>query len=178
MFDPFPLLSTTQLYLVELTMDDLDDFHVMRSHEGMMQFIPGRLAKSKEDSEKVILEGKEKLKEGNNITWGIKLKANKRLIGTIGFYRIQWNNWRGEIGYILHPDFQGKGIMSEAMNEILNYGFQILKFHTIEAVIDPQNKSSENVLIRNGFVKEAYFKENFFCEGKFYDSIVYTKFKN
>lgn len=178
MFIPFPNLKTNQLDLVELTLNDLDDFHLMRSDERMMNYIPGRLAKSKADSEKVIQEGKEKLLEGNNITWGIKIKGNKQLIGTIGFYRIQWSNWRGEIGYILHPDFQGKGIMSEAIQEILNFGFQILKFHTIEAVIDPENKPSENILIRNGFIKEAYFKENFFCEGKFYDSLVYTKFKS
>lgn len=176
MFIPFPTLETSRLDLVELTMAGLDAFHKMRSDERMMKYIPGRLAKTKEDSEKVILEGKEKLMEGNNITWAIKLKENNQLIGTIGYYRIQWNNWRGEIGYILHPDYQGKGIMSEAMKEVINYGFNTLKFHTIEAVIDPENKPSENILLRNGFVKEAHFKENFFCEGKFYDSLVYTKF--
>jgi ribosomal-protein-alanine N-acetyltransferase len=118
------------------------------------------------------------LAEGNNISWGIRLKENNKLIGSIGYYRIQWSNLRGEIGYILHPDYHGKGIMTEAMKEIIHFGFQTMKFHTIEAVLDPENKPSENILIRNGFIKEGHYKENFFSEGKFYDSLVYTKFKD
>jgi ribosomal-protein-alanine N-acetyltransferase len=66
--------------------------------------------------------------------------------------------------------------MSEALQKISDFGFQKMKFHSIEAVLDPENKPCEKLLVRNGFIKEAHHKENFFSEGKFYDSLVYTKF--
>lgn len=177
-FDTFPNLETERLILNEIILEDLEVFHAMRSDIRIMNFIPGRLAKTVQDSIDVINRSHTLLAEGNNISWGIRFKENNLLIGTIGYYRIQWPNLRGEIGYILHPDYQGKGIMTEALNEILNFGFQTMKFHTVEAVLDPENKLCENLLIRNGFTKEAHYKENFFSEGKFYDSLVYTKFGN
>ncbi len=175
-FKIFPELETERLILDEITMDDLEDFHAMRSDIRIMKYIQGRLAKTKQDSIDVIQRSHHLLEEGNNISWGIRWKETNQLIGSIGFYRIQWPNLRGEIGYILHPDFQRKGIMSEAIQKTSDFGFQIMKFHSIEAVLDPQNKPCEKLLIRNGFIKEAHYKENFFSEGKFYDSLVYTKF--
>src|SRR5688572_20483158 len=139
-FEIFPNLETERLILNEITMGDLEDFHAMRSDNRIMQFIPGRLAKTKQDSIEVIQRSHNLLSEGNNISWGIRLKETGQLIGSIGFYRIQWPNLRGEIGYILHPDFQGKGIMSEALKKIVDFGFQTMKFHSIEAVLDPENK--------------------------------------
>jgi len=177
-FTTFPNLETERLILNEITMDDLDDFHAMRSDIRIMQFIQGRLAKTVQDSIDVINRSHHLLAEGNNISWGIRFKENNKLIGSIGFYRIQWNNLRGEIGYILHPDYQRKGIMTEAIHKITDFGFQKMKFHTIEAVLDPNNIPCEQLLIHNGFTKEAHYKENFLSEGKFYDSLVYTKFKN
>lgn len=175
-FETFPDLETERLILNEITMDDLDVFHAMRSDVRIMNFIQGRLAKTKQDSIDVIQRSHNLLAEGNNISWGIRWKENNRLIGSIGFYRIQWANLRGEIGYILHPDFQRKKIMTEAMAKIVEFGFDTMKFHSIEAVLDPQNIPCEKLLIHNGFIKEAHYKENFFSEGKFYDSLVYTKF--
>lgn len=176
-FEQFPELETEHLILNEITMDDLDVFHRLRSNVSIMQYIQGRLAKTQQDTIDVINRSHQLLSEGNNISWGIRTKEKNLLIGSIGFYRIQWNNMRGEIGYILDPEYHGKGIMSEAMQKIMNFGFHTMKFHTIEAVIDPNNKPSENILLRNGFIKEAHYKENFYSEGKFYDSLVYTKFK-
>lgn len=177
-FSPFPNLETENLILTELNLNDAEDFHVLRSDPRIMKYIPRPRAVKIEDSIAVIQKTMDLLPEGNNITWSIRMKGNKTVLGTIGFYRIQWENLRGEVGYILHPDFQGKGIMSEALQRILDFGFQKMKFHTIEAVIDPENKASEKILLRNGFVQEAYFKENFCFEGKFYDSVVFTKFKS
>ncbi|MGY0034483.1 GNAT family N-acetyltransferase [Pedobacter sp. NJ-S-72] len=48
------------------------------------------------------------------------------------------------------------------------------KFHSLEAVIDPDNYASEKVLIKHGFVKEGHFKENSFFDGKFLDAVIYS----
>ena len=78
---------------------------------------------------------------------------------------------------MLLPEFQNRGIISEAIQEVVNYGFTKMKLHSIQAVIDPNNLSSEKVLRKNGFVKEAHFIENEFANGKFWDSVVYSLLK-
>ena len=173
-YKPFPELSTKQLELTALSESDAEDLHKMRADVNIMRYIPRTLSEKVEDALALIHKSHELLEEGNNITWAIKFKEEKRLIGTIGFYRIQKENHRGEVGYMLHPEFHGKGIMQEALEEVLNYGFNTINFHSIEAVIDPHNVASEKLLVRNNFIKEGHFKENCFFEGKYLDSAVYS----
>ena len=45
---------------------------------------------------------------------------------------------------------------------MVKYGFEEMKLHSIEAIIDPANLASEKVLQKNGFKKEAHLKENEF----------------
>ena len=75
---------------------------------------------------------------------------------------------------MLLPEYHGKGIVSEAVKEAVNYGFQVMKLHSIEAIIDPDNHASAKVLEKNGFIKEAHLKENEFFDGRFLDSVIYS----
>ena len=78
------------------------------------------------------------------------------------------------MGYALHPDFHGAGVMSEAMDVVLDYGFNKMKLHSIEAHVHPDNLASINLLQKKGFVKEGHFRENVFFNGKFLDTVVYA----
>lgn len=68
--------------------------------------------------------------------------------------------------------------MNEAMNLLINYGFNIIKLHRIEANINPNNNNSRNVLIKNKFQKEAYYRENYYYNGKYLDSEIYSLLKS
>lgn len=72
------------------------------------------------------------------------------------------------------PEFQGRGIVTESIQALVDYAFNGMKLHSVEAVIDPDNTASEKVLQKCSFVKEAHFKENEFYEGKFWDSVIYS----
>ena len=78
---------------------------------------------------------------------------------------------------MLLPEIHGKGIASEAVEIVVGFGFNEMKLHSIEAVIDPRNGASEKVLQKNGFVKEGYLKENEFFDGKFLDTVIYSRLK-
>jgi ribosomal-protein-alanine N-acetyltransferase len=119
----------------------------------------------------------EKIQNNTGINWAITLKGNPKLLGVIGHYRIQPENYRAEIGYMLLPEHQNQGITSEAINLVLDYGFNVLNFHSVEAVIDPENHISAKVAEKNGFVKEAHFVENQYWNGKFWDAVVYSLLK-
>lgn len=173
-FSNFPVLHTERLDLVQLTMEDAEDLHVLRANANLMRYIPRKKSESVEDAIKLIEQSFELLKTGEFITWALKLKGEKRLIGTFGFYRIQKENHRGEVGYLLHSDFHGKGIADEALKCVLKFGFEKIGFHSIEAVTDPKNISSRKLLEKNNFIQEGNFKENCYFEGQYLDSVVYS----
>ena len=173
-FDPFPELETERLRLREVNVDDKKEVFQLRSDKDIMKFIPRPLVKNVEEAIEFIRTIEEGIKKKEFINWAITLKGNDKLIGIIGFYRMAIDHNRAEVGYILQGDFQKKGIMREALLEVINYGFNKMKLHTIEAVIDPRNAASENILVKSNFTKEAHFRENFFYEGEYLDSVHYT----
>ncbi len=64
--------------------------------------------------------------------------------------------------------------MQEAILTILDYGFKIMKLHSVEANVNPNNAASIKLLERNNFIREAYHKENYYYNGKFLDSAIYS----
>ena len=111
------------------------------------------------------------------IQWAIALKTENKIVGTIGYHRIEKEHYRAEVGYMLHPDYWNTGLMTEALKVIIDFGFDEMNLHSIEGNINPNNAVSRKILEKFGFVKEAYFKENYFFNGKFFDSEVYSLLK-
>lgn len=173
-FNPFPNLETDRLVLRRIDVNDVNEIFTLRSDPETMKYIPRPLVKTTEDALEHIAMIDAKIENNEGINWGITLKDNPKLIGIVGLYRIKPENYRAEIGYMLLPEFNGKGIMPEAVKEVINYGFTLMQLHSIEAIIDPENFGSEKVLQKSGFVKEAHLKENEFYDGRFLDSVIYS----
>jgi len=173
-FSPFPTLTTERLHVRSLTENDAEALFFLRSDDRVMRYIERPRAKSIEDAKQLIIRINLMIASNESINWGITLKSNDVLIGMISFHRIEKENYRGEIGYLLHPDFQRQGILNEAIRPVIEYGFGQLKFHSIEALVNPDNTASRGLLEKHGFVQEGNFRENLFFEGKFYDSVVYS----
>lgn len=173
-FNPFPELSTERLVLREISPADANEIFQLRSDKNVMQFLDRPLAQSMDDAIALIKKIADGHNENENITWAITLQKLPKLIGTIGFWRIDKENYRAEIGYLLHPGEQGKGLMQEAIAVVLKYGFETMKLHSVEANVNPANNASIKLLEKNNFTKEAHFKENYFYNGRFLDSAIYS----
>ena len=179
-FDPFPGLETDRLRLQAMSEQHVEDMYKLRSNPLAMQYIGKPLLASRNEARDLIDAYKRNLRDKIGITWGIALKdshagdAAGALIGTIGFHKMDLYNYRAEIGYMIHPDHWFKGIMSEALNRIVGYGFKEMHFHSIEAKISPENVASRKILLKHGFEKEAYFKESFHDNGRFLDTEIYS----
>ncbi|WP_395062281.1 GNAT family N-acetyltransferase [Flavobacterium sp.] len=176
-FHPFKNLETERLLLRRISADDVNEVLELRGNPETMKYIPRPLAKTKDEALVHIKMIDDKIVNNEGINWGITLKGNPKLIGIIGHYRIQPENHRCEIGYMILPQYNGQGIVTEAIKIVLEYGFDDLQMHSIEAVIDPDNVASERVLQKNGFVKEAHILENELYEGKFWDTVIYSLLK-
>jgi ribosomal-protein-alanine N-acetyltransferase len=177
-FNPFPNLETERLYLRRVVYEDVDEVFALRSNNEVMKYIPRPLVQTTEEALAHIAMIDEKIDSNEGINWAITLKGNPKLIGIIGHYRIKPEHFRSEIGYMLLPEYHGRGIISEAIKETLNYGFKKMKLHSVEAIIDPENLASERVLQKSGFLKEAHLKENEYYDGRFLDTIIYSILNN
>ena len=173
-FTPFPNLETERLVLRRVNENDANEIFALRSNPETMKYIPRPLVKSIDDALEHIAMIDAKIDTNEGINWAITYKDNPTLIGIIGHYRIKPDHFRAEVGYMLLPEYNGKGIITEAVQEVVKYGFNEMKLHSIEAIIDPENFGSEKVLQKCGFVKEAHLRENEFYEGRFLDTVIYS----
>lgn len=173
-FYPFPTLETERLVLRQISMNDLEDIYKLRTNVDAMRHIGKPINSSKNEIVEIIIKIENGIKENTAIGWAITIKGNNTLLGTIGFHNIYFTHYRAEIGYMIMPEFWGKGIVTEAVSKVVDFGFSQLKLHSIEALISPENIGSSRVLLKNNFVKEAFFKENYFFDGKFLDTAVYS----
>ena len=173
-FNPFPVINTEKLLLRQVEKSDVNEIFFLRSDKKVLEYLDRAPAANIQEAASWIEKINELEKNNNAVTWAITLKPDDTLIGTLGFWNITKEHYRAEIGYTLHPNHQGKGIMQEAMLAVLNYGFKIMKLHSIEGNVNPNNLSSIKILERNNFTREGFFKENYFYDGKFLDSAIYS----
>jgi ribosomal-protein-alanine N-acetyltransferase len=174
-FSPFPVLETERLILRRVLPSDVKEMFELRSNPETMKYIPRPLVTNYEETLAHIKMMDDKIESNEGINWAITLKGNDTMLGVIGHYRIKPEHYRAEVGYMILPEYNGKGITTEAVLCVVDYGFNTMKLHSIEGVIDPRNGASEKILQKCGFVKEAHFKENEYFDGKFIDAVVYSK---
>jgi ribosomal-protein-alanine N-acetyltransferase len=175
-FLPFPILKTQRLLLRQVNRKDAGAILSLRSNEQVMKYIPRPYLRYKEEALELIAMFDDKIENGIAINWGVCfLDEPEKILGIIGYYRMKPEHYRAEVGYMLFPEYNGNGIVSEALQKVVEYGFKQMKLHSIEAILDPENKGSEKVLLKNGFKKEGHFIENEYYEGRFLDTLIYSK---
>lgn len=80
----------------------------------------------------------------------------------------------GEIGYVVHPDFQGRGVASEGARALLQIAFDVLGMHRVVARIDARNTASAAVAKRIGMRHEALLVKNEWFKGEWSDEAQYA----
>lgn len=154
-FCPFPEIDSDRIFLRKIEMSDSDEILFLRSDKTVTKYIERpehRKTKNIADAKKFINELDEYIETNKSIAWGITLKTDPKIIGTICLWNFSHNNRVAEVGYDLNPTQHKKGIMDEALKLILNYGFNELELDKIEAFTHNSNENSKKLLERNGFI--------------------------
>ena len=173
-FKPFPELQTERLLLRRLVEQDENEIFQLRSDESISKYLTRPLQKNIDEARSFIQKINTGIENNESLYWVLCLKNDPSLIGTICLWNISWEHERAEVGFELLPGFQKKGYMQEALTAVLDFGFNSMRFHSIEGVVNPDNQSSIKILEKNHFVREGYFRENVFYKGKFLDTAVYS----
>jgi ribosomal-protein-alanine N-acetyltransferase len=106
--------------------------------------------------------------------WGIELKAEGHLIGTCGYCRWDKQHHRAEIGYDLWPDYWGQGLMPEALQALLQFGFEEMDLNRVEATTHTENERSQRVLAKLGFQREGILREYYCRDGSYNDQVQFS----
>lgn len=176
MLDRFPILHTERLELVEITQSHFTDLFEIFKDERATQYYNILPFKTEEEAQKYLDWFSTRYKEKLGIRWGIKLKSRKGIIGTAGFNNYQRNH-RASLGYDLHVSHWNKGYITEALAEILNFGFHILEINRVEAEVMKGNIASVKVLHKLGFRNEGTLREWMYWNGVHYTMTMFSLLK-
>ena len=170
----FPVLETDRLVLRQLTVEYSNIWFKNLSDDEVAVLIGMEPLEDVEDSRVIINSFNERYEKNNGMAWAIILKEDESFIGTCSYEKIDSHNLSGEIGYDLLKEYWGHGFMAEALNAIINYGFDSLRLNRIEAHTAALNLASRNLLRRLGFFEEAIFRESSLFRGEFRDDCQYS----
>ena len=104
-FDEFPELKSERLCFREYKKDDAQSLFYIRSHPEVSKYMDSDIPLTNLDAEKRIESILKAFADKEGITWAIIDKESNAHIGDFGIWRIDRKNFRGEIGYILNPDY-------------------------------------------------------------------------
>jgi len=171
----FPQLETQRLILREMTLGDLDfyfhHFNNLKIVEGTCFPGPNTLDAAKNELERYCINP---FKENRGIRWGIVLKENQELIGTIGLYDWDKAVHKAEIGYDLKPKYWGLGIITEVSHTVIQFGFGTMELNRIQAIIPVENHRSVNLVRHLGLTKEGVLRQNSSFKGTYRDDVCFS----
>ena len=172
-----PTINTERLSLRWITEDDVDAFYAVYSNPEVMRYWSTPPLPDRDAARIAVSEIHEGFRHHESLKWGIALQADNSLIGTVTLFHPDFTHRRAEIGYILGRDHWAKGYMQETLKAVLQFAFEVLDFHRIEADVDPRNGASIRTLERLGFQREGYLRERWHVDGEVQDAIFYGLLK-
>ena len=150
-FKKFPQLITERLVLRNIENTDAELIHKLRSDEVVNKFVGRDNSSTLEKANEFILKIQNLVEKNEGLYWIIRLKENNDLIGTVCLWNFDLENEIVEIGYEMLPEFQGRGIMSEAIKAVIIYVFEEMKAKIITAFPSSDNINSVNILEKLNF---------------------------
>ena len=174
MSQPFPVLVTMRLKLRQILPADADALFAMHSDADTMQWYGVDPLKHPAEALRLAELFAGWFAAGSGYRWGLERHEDGRLIGTCGLFR--WDrSWRNCVtGYELARDCHGQGYMREALAEILDFGFNEMHLHRIQAEAHFNNTASIGLAKRMGFEFEGVHREQAFWNSKFHDLHCYS----
>jgi [ribosomal protein S5]-alanine N-acetyltransferase len=171
----FPRLESDRLVLREIVEDDAEVlFRILGDAEHMKWFGSDPLQSI--DSTKVLIAAFAGWRDlpSPGVRWGIELKKGNLLVGTCGLFG--WHrSWRKcTLGFELAPGATGKGLMREALEIAISWGFAHMALNRIEAMAHEENTRSLSLLEGLGFVHEGRLREVGYWGGRHHDLLQYS----
>jgi len=175
-YDQLDIIYTSRCRLRPIHPSDASSLLRMYSNPAVIRFTEHHMPmQSLEEADYSIQFYRKGYAEGWMYRWGVTLIADNRdrIIGTVGLHRINYEHTHSSIGYELDEPYWGKGLSTEIVGALTDYGFKTMELHRLEAELIPQNIASARVLIKNGYRYEATRRQSLKKRLTYYDIDVY-----
>jgi ribosomal-protein-alanine N-acetyltransferase len=111
----------------------------------------------------------EQYRQRQSLRWGLLPAGADRIVGTCGYARWAQQHRYAVLGYDLARAYWGRGLMSEAVTEVIRFGFEEMNLNRVEANVLTGNAASIAVLTRHGFTLEGRFAERAWHRDRFHE---------
>ena len=166
-FSKIPTLKTERLSLRPMHPIDTEDMFDYARREDVTRFLTWCPHESINYTKDYLTYIQNRYTLGDFYDWAVIDRESRRMIGTCGFTKIDTANNSAEIGYVLNPDFWGRGYAPEAVRRILEFGFCELSLHRIEARFMQGNERSRRVMEKVGMTFEGYHRDMVYIKGSY-----------
>ncbi|HET8718899.1 MAG TPA: GNAT family N-acetyltransferase [Nocardioidaceae bacterium] len=166
---------TERLELRAYRPEDLAAFADLHAREDVTRYLPWPVRDA--DAARAALERHQRMRldrDGDGITLAGFEPDTGRLVGEFVLILRSNEHGGGELGYLLHPDFQGRGLATEGARAALELAFERLRWRRVIARIDARNTASARVLQRLGMRHEAHLVQNELFKGEWSDEDDYA----
>lgn len=157
-FDPFPVLETERTFLRPITYGDLDEMYHYCAVPAVSEYTTWDAHQSKEDTKAFIDFVMSQYEADKLGPWGIEDKQTKKLIGSCNYLGCDSNSMRVELGYVLSNEYWGRGIMTEVVSRIIQFGFEDIGLERIQAKCMVNNIGSAKVMEKAGMKFEGILR--------------------
>lgn len=147
-----------------------------KNREYLAQWLPWLpFVQNVQDSKKFIQDAQSNWAQQATLELGIW--RGQELVGCIGLHELNRMHDKTSIGYWLGAEFQGQGIMTQAVQALVNYSFEELEFHRVEIRAAVENAASRAIPKRLGFQQEGILREAERVNGRYLDTVVFSMLK-
>ncbi|TAA72390.1 GNAT family N-acetyltransferase [Planococcus salinarum] len=177
-YSQLPTIESERLTLRKLEGTDAEDMFEYASEPTVSRFMPWQAHQTTDDTREFIGFIRKGYVNENQLTWAIELKSEKKMIGTIDFVTWLQKRQRAEIGYTLSHQYWGQGLMLEAAEALIDFGFKEMNLIKVEAPIMLDNKQSQRVAEKLGMIREGVLRKHMIIKGEFVDLAMYAVLKD
>ena len=170
MFDIFthmPQITTERLLLRKIVIQDAEDMFSYAKLSEVTRYLTWYEHPDLLYTKRYITFLQRKYHAGEFYDFAVVHRADRKMIGTCGFTRIDTVNNAAEIGYVLSPAYHHMGIATEAAGAVMKFGFETLSLHRIEAKFMEGNDASRAVMERLGMTFEGFERDAVFVKGRY-----------
>jgi RimJ/RimL family protein N-acetyltransferase len=169
-------IETERLRLRPFTMDDLDGLTAIQSRPEVARFLYWE-ARSREEVEPALakfIAAATIEDDDESVSLAVERREDGLLLGYVSIWLRSRQHRQVEIGFVFHPDAQGRGYASEAARQLLVLAFDRLGAHRVFGRTDARNEASAALMRRLGMRQEAHFREAEIFKGEWGDELVFA----
>jgi ribosomal-protein-alanine N-acetyltransferase len=167
LFKKIPTVTTERLIMRKMLVSDAEDMYEYAQDPAVTQFLLWEPHVNLKFTQSYLRFIQTQYAAAGFFDWALTLAENGKMIGTCGFAAIDTDNNSGEIGYVINPEYWGKGYATEALSRVLSFGFGVLGMHRMYVRIMAGNAASERVARKCGMRHEATFYSSLLVKGEY-----------